>query len=108
MILAHEFCHAIAYVNERSSPLNFSSPVPYSPRAQALEPSIWQQEIWAVTCATAVTGPQDWSWGNLIDDSTAEAARWASAYVAAGPSEPVDVPVNWSFTAAQAPSEAPG
>lgn len=46
--------------------------------------------------------------GNLIDDSTAEAARWASAYVAAGPSEPVDVPVNWSFTAAQAPSEAPG
>jgi hypothetical protein len=98
VILAHEFCHAIAYLNNRSTPLNFPSPVPDSPRARALQPSIWHQEIWAVTCATAVTGSQDWSWGQLIDDSTDEAARWAAAYVAAGPSEPVDVPTNWSFS----------
>lgn len=98
VILAHEFCHAIAFLYQRSTPLGFPSPTPESPRAQALQPSIWHQEIWAVTCATAVTGVQDWSWGHLIEDSTEEAAKWAAAYVTAGPSEPLDLPVNWSFS----------
>lgn len=95
VILAHEFCHAIAYLYDRTAPMGFPSPTPQSPRALALEPEVWHQEIWAVSCSTGVSGDEDWSWGHLVYDSTAEAIEWAASFVAAGPEEPLVTPVNW-------------
>jgi len=96
VIVAHEFCHAIAYLFDRTAPLGFPSPEPRSGRALALEPEIWHQEIWAVSCSSGVTGDEDWSWGHLVHDSSPEAHRWAADFVAAGPPEVVDVPANWA------------
>ena len=96
VIIAHEWCHAIAYLFDRTAPWGFPSPSPQSPRARALEPEVWHQEIWAVTCSTAVTGAEDWSWGHLVHDTTDEALMWAAAFVAAGPDEAVDPPPHWT------------
>lgn len=96
VIVAHEFCHAVAYLFDRTAPLGFPSPEPVTARAQALEPEVWHQEIWAVTCSTAVTGDEDWSWGHLIHDSTAEALTWARNFIADGPRHATEAPSHWT------------
>ena len=96
VIVAHEFCHAVAYLFDRTAPLGFPSPEPLTPRATALEPEVWHQEIWAVSCSTGVTGDEDWSWGHLVDDSTPEAIDWAADFIAEGPSDATEAPSHWT------------
>lgn len=97
VIVAHEYCHAVASLKDLRAPEGFPLPEPRTARARALESHIWKQEIWAVSCSTAVTGERDWSWGHLVDDSTEEAQRWAGAYIAAGPTSDVTVPRDWTI-----------
>lgn len=96
VIFAHEYCHAVAFLHGRFSPPGFPVPARDSPRARALDASTWEQEIWAVTCSTAVTGTRDWTWGNLVDDTTDTALEWAQAHIAAGPPARVSTPSGWS------------
>jgi hypothetical protein len=96
VIHAHEFCHAITFLEGQPTPPSFPLPEPVSPHARALTTEIWEQEIWAVTCSTAVTGLRDWSWGGLVDDTTPQALEWARTFVIDGPSTAVQPPPSWS------------
>jgi hypothetical protein len=100
VILAHEFCHAVAFLHGHRSPPGFPVPARDSPRARALDLAIWEQEIWAVTCSTAVTGERDWTWGHLVDDTTPEALSWAHTHMATGPTSELSAPYGWKATAA--------
>lgn len=102
VVFAHEYCHAVAFLHGRRSPPGFPVPARDSPRARALDVVTWEQEIWAVTCSTAVTGERDWTWGHLVDDTTDIALEWARAYVAAGPPHNLKAPSNWTLTPAVA------
>ena len=93
-IIAHEFCHAIAHLDDSPVPGEF--PVPSRPpQATTMSPELWAQEMWATTCSSAVTMTDDWSWGGIVSHADAATRNWSASYVQRGPTDAVTTPEGW-------------